>query len=104
MADLIKKIKIKKQDGTFTDYIPIGADAVNIETSDGESVELALNKKINKSDIIDNLNSSDSTKVLSAKQGKELKAIIDQDIKSEQTLFIGDSYCEGYSPDGNTTS
>ena len=45
MADLIKKIKIKKQDGTFTDYIPIGADAVNIETSDGESVELKLNKK-----------------------------------------------------------
>lgn len=45
MADLIKKIKIKKQDGTFTDYIPIGADAVNVETSDGESVELKLNKK-----------------------------------------------------------
>ena len=45
MADLIKKIKIKKQDGTFTDYIPIGADAVNVETNDGESVELKLNKK-----------------------------------------------------------
>lgn len=45
MADLIKKIKIKKQDGTFTDYIPIGADAINVETSDSESVELKLNKK-----------------------------------------------------------
>lgn len=45
MADLIKKIKIKKQDGTFTDYIPIGADAANVETNDGESVELKLNKK-----------------------------------------------------------
>lgn len=45
MADLIKKIKIKKQDGTFTDYIPIGADAVNVAASDGESVELKLNKK-----------------------------------------------------------
>lgn len=45
MADLIKKIKIKKQDGTFTDYIPIGADATNVEVSDGESVELKLNKK-----------------------------------------------------------
>lgn len=45
MADLIKKIKIKKQDGTFTDYIPIGADATNVETNDGESVELKLNKK-----------------------------------------------------------
>lgn len=45
MADLIKKIKIKKQDGTFTDYIPIGAEAQNIETNDGDSVQLKLNKK-----------------------------------------------------------
>ena len=45
MADLIKKIKIKKQDGTFTDYIPIGAEAKNISTNDGDSVELKLNKK-----------------------------------------------------------
>lgn len=45
MADLIKKIKIKKQDGTFTDYIPIGAEAKNIITNDGDSVEYKLNKK-----------------------------------------------------------
>ena len=45
MADLIKKIKIKKQDGTFTDYIPIGAEAQNVLTSDGDSVQLKLNKK-----------------------------------------------------------
>lgn len=45
MADLVKKIKIKKQDGTFTDYIPIGAEAQNISTSDGDSVQLKLNKK-----------------------------------------------------------
>lgn len=45
MADLIKKIKIKKQDGTFTDYIPIGAEAQNISTSDGDSVQLKLNRK-----------------------------------------------------------
>lgn len=45
MADLIKKLKIKKQDGTFTDYIPIGADAINVATNDGESVQLKLNKK-----------------------------------------------------------
>lgn len=45
MADLIKKIKIKKQDGTFTDYIPIGAEAQNVSTNDGDSVQLKLNKK-----------------------------------------------------------
>lgn len=45
VSDLIKKIKIKKQDGTFTDYIPIGAEAQNVSTSDGDSVQLKLNKK-----------------------------------------------------------
>ena len=45
MADLIKKIKIKKQDGTFTDYIPIGAEASNVSTEDGLSVENKLKKK-----------------------------------------------------------
>lgn len=44
MADLIKKIKIKKEDGTYTDYIPIGAEAKNVDV-DGESVEYKLNKK-----------------------------------------------------------
>ena len=46
MADLIKKIKIKKQDGTFTDYIPIGAEASNVSTEDGLSVENKLNKNM----------------------------------------------------------
>ena len=45
MSDLIKKIKIKKQDDTYTDYIPIGAEAKNVDCSDGESVEYKLNKK-----------------------------------------------------------
>lgn len=45
MSDRIKKLKIKKQDGTFSDYIPLGADAENIDTTDGESVQLKLNKK-----------------------------------------------------------
>ena len=45
MADLIKKVKIKKQDGTYTDYIPIGVDAKNISMSDGSSIEDKLDKK-----------------------------------------------------------
>ena len=45
MSDLIKKVKIKKQDGTYTDYIPIGVEAKNVDCSDGESVEYKLNKK-----------------------------------------------------------
>ena len=45
MSDLIKKVKIKKQDGTYTDYIPIGVEAKNVDCPDGESVEYKLNKK-----------------------------------------------------------
>lgn len=35
----IKKIKVKKSDGSFTDYIPIGADAEYIDTSDNLNVQ-----------------------------------------------------------------
>lgn len=37
--DRIKKIKIKKQDGTFSDYVPIGADAENIDFENGYSLD-----------------------------------------------------------------
>lgn len=37
--DRIKKLKIKKQDGTFSDYIPIGADAENIDFENGYSLD-----------------------------------------------------------------
>lgn len=44
MSDRIKKIKIKQADGTFSDYIPIGADAKNIDTDRGENLQNTLNK------------------------------------------------------------
>lgn len=37
--DRIKKLKIKKQDGTFSDYVPIGADAENIDFENGYSLD-----------------------------------------------------------------
>ena len=55
MADLIKKIKIKKQDGTFTDYIPIGAEAKNITTEEEESVQTRLDKTPKYYDTIDSM-------------------------------------------------
>lgn len=39
MSDLIKKIKIKKSDGTYSDYIPIGAEAKNIDMENNYSVQ-----------------------------------------------------------------
>ena len=45
MADRIKKIKIKQTDGSFSDYIPIGADAKNIDTVRGENLQTIINKQ-----------------------------------------------------------
>ena len=58
MAELIKKVKVKKQDGTFTDYIPLGADAVNIKTTSGESVQAILDRIQQKGiSVYDNISS-----------------------------------------------
>lgn len=43
MSDRIKKIKIKKQDSTFSDYIPIGADAENIDLENGNNLQEEIN-------------------------------------------------------------
>lgn len=45
MADVIKKVRIKKEDGTFTNYIPIGVDVANVITEDGMSIEEKIIKK-----------------------------------------------------------
>ena len=42
--DRVKKLKVKKSDGTFTDYIPIGADAQYIDMEDGDNVEKSLSR------------------------------------------------------------
>jgi len=41
--DKVKTIKILYADGTYSEKIPIGAEASNIETTDGEDVETVLN-------------------------------------------------------------
>ena len=42
MADLIKKVKVMQTDGTFTDYIPLGADAENIDMKNDYSVQVNI--------------------------------------------------------------
>lgn len=42
--DRIKKLKVKKSDGSFTDYIPIGADAEYIDMADGDNAENAISR------------------------------------------------------------
>ena len=42
MTDKIKKIKIKQANGNFGEYIPLGADAANVDLTDGSNVETAI--------------------------------------------------------------
>ena len=46
MSDRIKKIKVKQADGNYSEYIPIGADAKDIDFKhNGSNVEKTLKKK-----------------------------------------------------------
>ena len=68
--DRVKKLKVKKSGGTFTDYIPIGADAIYVDLSDGDNLEDAI------------------TKIKS-------KYISLQNKLNEEIIIIGDSYLAG---------
>jgi len=43
MTGKIKKLKVKESTGNFGDYIPLGADAVNIDLANGQNVEEVIN-------------------------------------------------------------
>ena len=86
--DKIKTVKIKEQDGSISEesyFISVDAKNVdmdnkkqlqetigNIDIDNDGDIATQLKNKINKVDIIDNLDSDSSNKVLSAKQGKVL--------------------------------
>lgn len=50
--DRIKKLKVKKSDGSFTDYIPIGSDAQYIDLENGNNIQDEINTINNKLDEI----------------------------------------------------
>lgn len=39
MSEKVKKIRVKQKDGSMSDYIPLGADAINVDLNNGENVE-----------------------------------------------------------------
>lgn len=88
---------IAEQLGKYKDYDSdietLYGDVDDLEAADTELendiIDLQINK-INKTDIVDNLDSSSNTKVLSAKQGKVLGdavAALDTDIKKKAYFF-----------------
>lgn len=90
--DKIKTVKIKNPNGSVSEETyTIAVDAKNVDMENGKDLQDTIgtididndgdisnqlknlkNNKINMTDIIDNLDSSSNTKVLSAKQGKVL--------------------------------
>lgn len=59
----IKEIKIREDDGSYSDAIPIGVDFVNVDTTNGSNLKIDLdniNKDLdNKTNQIDNLKNKD---------------------------------------------
>lgn len=141
--DRVKKLKVKKTDGSFTDYIPIGADAENIDLEDGSNVQDEMNKMYNKpyyfNSVVemknaDYLKEGDCVITLGyyeindcKEEFYKIRNILDTDIidnyniialsnypnliaeriktkPDKKYVIIGDSYTEGYTPDGNVTS
>ena len=96
----------------FSDYVNKNTDLTNTYTEDMVDktkvptvasldalltiVKIALALKVNTDDIADNLTTNDATKVLSAKQGKELKTLVDtkQNIMQYGTMPTADSTIE----------
>ena len=63
-------------------YIGRGEDKAPLKIANSKDVEAVKTNKVDRADVVDNLESDDGTKVLSAKQGKELKTQISREIIS----------------------
>ena len=108
--DKIKTVKIKNEDGSISEETyTISVDALNVDMANNKNLQETIgtinidtdgniayqldnlkNNKVNKADIIDNLNSVESDKVLSANQGKVLKdaiTILNEDVKKKAYYF-----------------
>lgn len=116
--DKIKTVKIKNEDGTVSEEsYSISVDATNVDMSNGKDLQdtvgninidedgniasqlKKIDEKVNINDIIDNLNTEQSNKPLSAKQGYELNVRLNKkpyyyntvaDMKADTGLKIGD--------------
>jgi hypothetical protein len=90
----LKYTELKAVETTY-DNTASGLDAENVQ----EAIDELQDEKVDKTSIVDNLTTDDATKVLSAKQGKQLKIIVDGldervDILESKIDVIGLDYKE----------
>ena len=81
MTQVIKKIKQKQVDGTYSDYIPIGAESVNVTMADGETLENAFTDKIE----LHSVAQSQAAYIVKLSNNKTL--IVDTGLSSEWTII-----------------
>ena len=100
--DKIKTVKIKNEDGTVSEEsYSISVDATNVDMSNGRDLQdtvgnididedgnianqlKKIDEKINVSDIIDNLNTEQSNKPLSAKEEYELNNVLNNALNTK---------------------
>lgn len=114
----VKYVRLEKEDGTYSESIPLSVDADQINMSNGKDLQEIIgnidvdtdgnianqlndldNEKINISDIVDDLNTEQNNKPLSAKQGYELNVRLNKkpyyyntvaDMKADINLKEGD--------------
>ena len=108
--DKIKTVKIKNEDGSISEETyTISVDALNVDMTNNKNLQETIgtinidtdgniayqldnlkNNKVNRTDIIDNLNSAENDKVLSANQGKVLGdaiAILNEDVNKKPYYY-----------------
>ena len=108
--DKIKTVKIKNEDGSISEETyNISVDAKNVDMANNKNLQETIgtinidtdgniayqlenlkNNKVDKTDIIDNLNSTENDKVLSANQGKVLGdaiTILNEDVNKKPYYY-----------------
>lgn len=91
MSDRIKKIKVKKADGSMTDYIPIGVDAENVDFDNGYKLD----------NIVGSINPNESGSI-AAQLSKSIKYYdCVADMKADTTLNGGAARTLGYYEPGD---
>lgn len=91
MSDRIKKIKVKKADGSMTDYIPIGVDAENVDFNNGFNLD----------NIVGSINPDESGSI-ATQLNKSIKYYdCVADMKADITLNEGAARTLGYYEPGD---
>ena len=103
----IKEIKIREDDGSYSDAIPVGVDFVNVDTTNGSNLKIDLdniNKNLdNKTNQIDNLKNKDislQNQINSLASGSPLVANSVEEMTDTSRVYVNTTNGHWYWYDG----